>query len=159
MKNPRQSARHLFFALAMLGLVSPQIACRHERSASELQSISEALQRQADRWDQDIILKNLPAIASNMSEDFRHISHKGVLSGKATFLRGIVSNDLVINPYTVEDLDIRIYENCALLCGRTRMTGSYRGSPFRSHYRYVDTYILKGGQWKVCNVQITAMPD
>lgn len=143
----------------MLSLIPTQISCRHGVSPSEALSVSTLLKHQADRWDQDIILKNRPAISDNMSEDFRHISNKGVISDKAAFLKGIVSADLVINPYTVEDLDIRIYGTCALICGRTRMTGSYKGSPFRSHYRYVDTYVLKDGRWKVCNVQITAMPD
>jgi len=143
----------------MLSLIPAQISCRHGVSPSEALSVAALLKHQADRWDQDIILKNRPAISDNMSDDFRHISNKGVISDKAAFLQGIVSADLVINPYTVEDLDIRIYGTCALICGRTNMTGSYKGAPFRSHYRYVDTYVLKDGRWKVCNVQITAMPD
>ena len=43
----------------------------------------------------------------------------------------------------------------ALLSGRTDMTGSYQGRPFRSHYRYIDVYVRKGGEWKIVSVQIT----
>ncbi len=155
-------ARHLLtplvFAAALLG-VSFQVSCAHDRATPGPEATAALLKRQADRWDQDIIRKDAPAIAANMSEDFRHISHRGSMSDRATFLRDILSPDLVIHPYAVEDLDIRVYGSCALLCGRTRMTGSYQGRPFKSHYRYVDTYVLSQGQWRVCNVQITALPD
>ena len=57
--------------------------------------------------------------------------------------------DLVIHPYGVEDFDVRVYGDCALLCGRTRMTGVYQGKPFQSHYRYVDTYVRQDGKWVV----------
>ncbi|MBK9796851.1 MAG: nuclear transport factor 2 family protein [Holophagaceae bacterium] len=156
-------SRHLLlslaFAAAPLGMVALQISCARERSAPGPEATAALLKRQADRWDQDIIRKDAPAIARNMSDDFRHISHRGSLSDRETFLRDILSPDLVIHPYAVEDLDIRVYGTCALLSGRTRMTGSYQGKPFKSHYRYVDTYVLSEGQWRVCNVQITALPE
>jgi len=117
------------------------------------------LKAQAESWDQAIIRKDAKAIAENMSADFRHISKNGEVSGRAAFLTDILSPDLVIQPYAVEDFDVRVYGDCALLCGRTRMTGTYKGAPFRSHYRYVDTYTRAGGRWTVCNVQITGMAD
>jgi hypothetical protein len=39
------------------------------------------------------------------------------------------------------------------------MTGSYDGKPFGSHYRYVDVYVRKEGQWRVANVQITPVQE
>ena len=145
--------------VTLLAFTWLHVSCRHEQTGTELKTVAALLKQQADHWDQDIIKKDLPAIAKNMSDDFRHISNKGSISDKETFLQEIVSSDLVIHPYTVEDFDIRIYGNCALLCGRTRMTGLYKGKPFQSHYRYVDTYIRTNGQWKVCNVQISNIPD
>ena len=39
------------------------------------------------------------------------------------------------------------------------MTGSYAGKPFRSHYRYVDTYVRRDGRWRIVGVQISRIPD
>lgn len=114
---------------------------------------------QADDWDRAIVRKDLPAIAANMSDDFRQIRRDGSVVDRKTFLADIVSPDLVIDPYVVEDLDVRLYGTVALLCGRTRMTGTYAGKPFRSHYRYVDTYVLRDGRWAVCGVQITSIAE
>ena len=119
----------------------------------------EELARQADAWDKAIIRKDRAAIADNMAEDFRQISARGDVAGKAAFLDAITSSKLVINPYGVEDMDIRFYGDVALVSGRTRMTGSYDGKPFGSHYRYVDVYVRKEGKWRVASVQITPVQE
>jgi len=123
-------------------------------------SPSEELARQADAWDKAIIRKDRAAIAENMAEDFRQISARGDVAGKAAFLDAITSPKLLINPYGVEDMDIRFYGNdVALVSGRTRMTGSYDGKPFDSHYRYIDVYVRKEGKWRVSSVQITPVQE
>ncbi|WP_342114325.1 nuclear transport factor 2 family protein [Pseudoduganella sp. OTU4001] len=122
-------------------------------------SPAEKLAQQADAWDKAIINKDRAAIAANMAEDFRQISGTGGVAGKAAFLEFITSPKLVIHPYGVEDLDVRFYGEVALVSGRTRMTGSYDGKPFSSHYRYVDVYVRKDGQWRVASVQITPVQE
>lgn len=120
------------------------------------------LTRQADRWDKDIVRKDALAIAANMAEDFRQIASDGSVADKAGFLRDITSADLAIDPYTVEDLDVRIYGaagDVALLSGRTRMTGRYQGEPFATHYRYIDTYVRRDGRWQVVSVQTTKVRE
>ncbi len=121
-----------------------------------------ALVHQADQWDKDIVRKDAAAIAANMAEDFRQIASDGSVADKAAFLRDITSSDLVIDPYTVEDFDVRIYgdeADVALLCGRTRMTGRYKEEPFTTHYRYIDTYVRRGGRWQVVSVQTTKLRE
>jgi len=76
---------------------------------------------------------------------------------RASFVEGLVSPDLVIDPYTVEDFDVRVYGDTALLSGHTRMTGRYQGQAFKSHYRYIDIYVRRDGAWKIVSVQITRM--
>jgi len=146
-------------AVALLALVVPSLGCASQKQVESEASIIAILKGKSDSWDQAILRKDLKAIADNMAQDFRHIGMSGELSDRAVFLKEIVSPDLVINPYTVEDLDIRVYGECALLCGRTKMTGTYKGKPFESHYRYIDTYRRVGGEWKVCSVQTTGMRE
>jgi ketosteroid isomerase-like protein len=151
----RTSALPLLSLIALLAVGST--SCAGLRG--NVDGDAEALRQQADAWDRAIIAKDLDAVDANMSEDFRHIGRHGEIADKPAFLADIMSPDLVIDPYAVEDFDLRIYGDCALLCGRTRMTGSYQGERFQSHYRYVDTYVRTDGRWRVCNVQISAIPE
>ncbi|MFO1340532.1 MAG: nuclear transport factor 2 family protein [Burkholderiaceae bacterium] len=114
-----------------------------------------SLTAQADAWDAAIVRKDRAAVEANMADDFRQIDGDGDVEDKASFLEGILSPKLVIHPYTVEDFDVRLYGDVALLSGRTRITGAYDGKPWSSHYRYVDVYARRNGRWQVVNVQIS----
>ncbi len=113
------------------------------------------LKRQADLWDQAIIRKDRGAIEAKMADDFRQIDGSGNVETKATFVAGLMAPELAIDPYTVEDFEAHLYGDVALLSGRTRMTGQYAGKPFASHYRYIDVYVRRNGEWKIVSVQIS----
>ncbi len=117
------------------------------------------LKAQADAWDRAIVSKDRAAIESNMAGDFRQIDGRGHVETKASFVEGLMSPDLVLDPYTVEDFEVRAYGDTALLSGRTRMTGSYEGQAFKTHYRYIDIYVKRRGAWKIVSVQISRIPE
>lgn len=116
------------------------------------------LTRLSNEWDKAIWLKNERAIADNMAEDFRQIDGYGNLETKQSFVAGIVDPKLTINPYTVEEFDVRLYGDTALLSGRSHLTGTYDGKTFESNYRYIDIYVRRGGSWKIVSVQVTKFP-
>ncbi|MBW8843611.1 MAG: nuclear transport factor 2 family protein [Burkholderiales bacterium] len=117
------------------------------------------LKAQADAWDRAIVKKDRAAIEANMAEDFRQIDGRGNVEIKASFVASLMSPDLVIDPYTVEDFEVRVYGDTALLSGRTRMTGRYQGEAFTSHYRYIDIYVRRDGTWQIVSVQISRIPE
>jgi ketosteroid isomerase-like protein len=121
-------------------------------------TITELLTAQAHRWDEAIVRKDRAAIEANMAEDFRQIDGAGNVETKQSFVDDLMSPDLVIEPYKVEDFDVRLYGDVALLAGRTRMTGRYQGKTFSSHYRYIDIYVKRGGAWQIVSVQISKIP-
>lgn len=112
----------------------------------------------SNAWDQAIVAKKEAAVAGNMAEDFRIIDGYGNVDGKRKFVEDILDAKLTIDPYTVEEFEVRLYGDTALLSGRTHMTGKYDGKPFDSNYRYIDIYVRRGGEWKIVSVQITRFP-
>lgn len=116
------------------------------------------LTRLSDAWDKAIVRKDEKAIADNMAEDFRQIDPAANLETKKSFVAGILDPKLTIDPYTVEEFEVRLYGDTALLSGRTHMTGKYDGKVFESNYRYIDIYVRRDGAWKIVSVQITRIP-
>jgi ketosteroid isomerase-like protein len=142
--------RSLVASLSLLAALT--VGCAAKAPAPDPAADRAQLVRQADAWDQAIVRKDVAAISANMSEDFRQVRSNGDVAD-------IVSPDLTIEPYTVDDLDVRLYGDVALLSGHTRMKGSYQGSPFATHYRYIDVYVRLEGSWQVASVQITTIPE
>lgn len=161
MSQPTPIRRTLSLTALLLVLAASTGACSTSPGVSNAgePDLVAALSRQAQAWDEAIVRKDRAAIAANMSDDFRQIRSNGTVVDRDVFLRDITSAEIVIDPYTVEDFDVRIYGDVALLCGRTRMTGRYSGEPFTTHYRYIDIYVRRDGRWKVCSVQTTAIPE
>src|SRR5690349_17376649 len=148
--------RSTLLVLAALAVASMSAAFAPRVSDGDAATIA-ALTRQADAWDKAIVAKNRPAIEGNMAPDFRGIDGAGTVENKTVFVEGLMDPKLTIDPYTVEDFDVRLLGDTALLSGRTRMTGRFDGKPFTSHYRYIDIYVKRGGAWKIVSVQITRM--
>ncbi len=142
--------------VSLAGCGSTVVSQHGSRSAETVQQLA----RQADAWDQAIVRKDLAAIESNMADDFRQIAGNGGIQSRDAFIAGLMSPKLTLHPYTVEEFEIRQYGNVALLSGRTRMTGTYDGQAFASHYRYIDVYVRsQDGAWKITSVQITYLPN
>ena len=117
------------------------------------------LTAQADRWDKAIVSKDQAAIEANMADDFRHIDGAGNVETKASFVQDLLAPELKIEPYSIEEFEVRLYGDVALLSGRTRLNGTYAGKPFSSHYRYIDVYVKRGRTWKVVSVQLSKLPQ
>ena len=128
-----------------------------EFSSSRAADVAE-LTRLSDAWDKAIVAKDGAKVAANMGVDFRIIDGEGNIEDKQKFIAGILDPKLTIDPYTVEDFEVRHYGDVALLSGRTRMTGSFDGKRFDSNYRYIDIYVRRGGTWQIVSVQITRLP-
>jgi len=142
----------LWAAPLLLALLSPSAA-----PAGKADDVA-TLTGLSNAWDQAIVRKDEKTIADNMAEDFRQIDGYGNLETKQSFVKGIVDPQLTINPYTVEEFDVRLYGDTALLSGRSRLTGTYAGKAFESNYRYIDIYVRRNGAWKIVSVQITKFP-
>jgi ketosteroid isomerase-like protein len=143
-----------FFALLLVTLLA---ACAAPAPLDE-RAETARLAAQAARWDEAIVRKDRAAIEANMADDFRQIDGAGDVESRQSFLDGLLSPDLQIDPYTVEDFEVRLYGDVALLSGRTRMTGRYQGRAFKTHYRYIDIYVRRAGTWKIVSVQISKIP-
>jgi ketosteroid isomerase-like protein len=140
-----------WLALALAATVS---AAAPTAAGGDSASVAK-LTRLSDDWDKAIISKDRAAIADNMAEDFRQIASDASVQNKAAFVADLVAPDFGIDPYNVEDFDVRVYGDVALLSGTIRMTGHSEGKPFASHFRYIDIYVHKGERWKIVSVQIS----
>ncbi len=155
--------RGLAASLVMLTLSGSHLVAADSAGGAKAASASEhadvaKLTQLSNDWDKAIVAKDRKAVADNMGEDFRIIDGNGTVDGKAKFVADILDAKLTIDPYTVEDFEVRLYGDMALLSGRTHMTGKYDGKAFDSNYRYIDIYARRGGAWKIVSVQITKFP-
>lgn len=116
------------------------------------------LAAQADAWDKAIVAKDRAGIEANMWPDFRQIRGGGHVADRAEFIKDVLDPGFSMDPYVVEDFEIRLFGDTALLYGRIRMSGKDGADRWNAHFRYIDTYVRRDGHWKVVSVQVTPIP-
>ncbi len=144
--------------LAAVVALAALVACASAPHPAPTSDATAELTARSAAWDSAIVRKDRAAIEANMADDFRQIDGSGKLETKKSFVEGVVDPELTIQPYTVEDFEIRRYGNVALLSGRTEMHGTYGKDSFTSHYRYIDIYVLGDAGWRIVSVQISKIP-
>lgn len=65
--------------------------------------------------------------------------------------------DRQIVSMTVDDLDVRPLGAVAIVTGRTRATGSYRGEEASVALRFIDVFHFRDGRWNVVASQGTTI--
>ena len=101
-------------------------------TVARAEDASAELKRLSDAWDKAIVAKDADAVAGNMADDFRIIHSNGSVGDKAAFLKDILSPTSTIDPYTVEDFDVRQYGDVALLSGTTTLSELLHAAEFAS---------------------------
>jgi ketosteroid isomerase-like protein len=153
----RQTLGRIVALATPLALSACAAPARHDlrMNSPEARQLVARLSAQAHQWNQAIVRKDRAAIDANMAEDFRQIDGAGNVETRQSFVDELMSPALQIAPYFVEDFDVRLYGDVALLSGRTRMTGHYDGKAFSSHDRCIDVYVRRGTDWQIVSVQIS----
>ena len=89
------------------------------------------------------------------SDDHTFITPRGMLLTRAQMLKGI-ANGAFGNEYReVDDLNIRVYRDAAVVTGRTRLTRQEGGKDYSDTYRFTRVYVRQQGGWHAVAWQAT----
>lgn len=103
-----------------------------------------------------LISGDVPALQRILTEDFILID---VMSGseltKAEFLAFMGSGQLKFESIAPADNRVRVYDNTAIITGRTQMGGRMGTAPFSASSRYTHVYVMQEGEWRLATAQGT----
>jgi ketosteroid isomerase-like protein len=112
------------------------------------------LKKLEDQRIQAGVRKDTDTIAAATADDYVQIDLEGNAFGKAEAMRRIRSSRIQLKSNTIDDLNIRIYGNTAVVTGRSTAKGTIDGNDF-PRVRYSRVYVKRDGQWKVVLFQLT----
>jgi ketosteroid isomerase-like protein len=100
-------------------------------------------------WNQAYKVGDSKALSSLLDDSLVLIEDDGSLKDKAQFLasiKGPTANEEQVAP---ESLNVYIHGQTAIATGVFAAKGTHNGKPYVHRERFVDTWILKNGNW-VC---------
>jgi ketosteroid isomerase-like protein len=109
-------------------------------------------------WDQAIVSNDADAIGRFMAEDWVIVSETGATK-KEDFLAVVASGDLTHETFKGEIISVRQFGDAAVLTGRVRNNGEYRGRPFSSDEWTTDVFVKRNGTWLCVHSHITTVKE
>lgn len=109
-------------------------------------------------WERAVISNEAEAIGRFMTDDWVIVSDRGVTK-KADFLAVVASGDLTHETFEGEIISARQYREAAVLTGRVRNNGHYKGQPFSSDEWTTDVFVKRDGTWLCVHSHITTVNE
>lgn len=109
-------------------------------------------------WDQALVSNDAEAIGRFMADDWVIVSERGVTT-KERFLAVVASGDLTHETFKGEIISVRQYGDAAVLMGRVRNNGHYKGQPFSADEWTTDVFVKRNGTWLCVHSHITTVKE
>jgi len=81
------------------------------------------------------------------------------MAAPGAYWAALASRELVISDYSVDDVEVKIYEATAAVTGVVESSGSRKGVPFTSRIRFTNVWVRQGDTWLRAAFHDSPMPD
>jgi ketosteroid isomerase-like protein len=93
------------------------------------------------------------------ADDLSFISPRGIFSNKIQVLAFLNSGDINYEFYDSDDIDVRIYEDTAVVTSRLTRKGRVKDQDISGKFRYTRVYVKRQEKWQVVAVQATRIVE
>jgi len=143
----RASLSFTFTALLLL------TACAQLNSASP-----ESVEQVERRRFAAMAAQDIATLEPMLAEELRYVHSNGQLESKAQFLETIRSGRLRYLAIAVQELDVRSYEEIAVVSGLLTAEAQAGDQPVALTLRFTDVYVNRDGRWQLVAWQSARLP-
>jgi ketosteroid isomerase-like protein len=117
--------------------------------------IRKEIERVSAEWEEAMIANDAKAIGRYMADEWVIVGDTGV-STKDDYLTVVASGDLTHERFKSEIVSVKQYGDTAVVTGRMRNNGNWRGHAFSADEWTTDVFVKNAGRWLCVHSQITA---
>lgn len=101
------------------------------------------------------LVNDIPTLDRLWADDHTFTSPLGVVQTKAERTAEIRSGARKLDSFEIDDVQVRVYDDTAVVTSRGTLKGRLRGSDFSIQARGIDVYVKKQGRWQLVAAQAT----
>ena len=122
-----------------------------ERNDTRIETEQE-LRQMNEEWVKALVQADAVTLNRIMAEDF-FFAYPMEGDDRATFINDVVSGAVKVEHIARENVSVRIWGNTAVLTAKDSSKWFYNGRDFSGHYKIVNVYSQRDGQWHLVSVQ------
>ena len=150
MKNRFAIALSILGLTFAIGLWSANVSV-----ASSSDKIREEIRALETARNEAIVHGDAAALERMTSDDYTFITLRGELRTKAEIVKGFSTGAFKYGSREISDLNIRVYEDTAVVTGRSSQKGAENGKDYSGDYRFTRVYVKQNGRWQTVALQAT----
>ena len=132
-------------AIVLALAIAPALSAQNDSEAAARTKVI-ALEK---AWNQAYKMGDTKALGSLLDDSLVLIEDDGSLKTKAEFLASVKSTTANEEQVAPESMTVHVHGQTAIAVGVFAAKGSRNGKPYVRRERFVDTWIMKNGNW-VC---------
>jgi ketosteroid isomerase-like protein len=109
--------------------------------------------------DEAYVRGDTVAMKRIFADDLSFTSPRGLVSNKMQALAFLESGDIKYESYESDDINVRLYEDTAVVTGRLTRKGRVKEQDISGQFRYTRVYLKRQGQWQLVAVQVTTIAE
>jgi ketosteroid isomerase-like protein len=114
------------------------------------QSATDAVAAVEQRRIDALIASDINALEEIIDEHCTHVESNGTSRTKAAFLEDVAKREFSFDLFEIEENQIRIFGDTAVVAGTYHNVVRVRGNPHPvKHARHLRVYVNRGGSWKL----------
>jgi hypothetical protein len=118
-------------------------------------SAAEEIRLLEEDRNQAILRGDAAALERMTSDDYTFVTLRGEMVTKAEIVRNFRSGAAKYQSREISDLNIRVYDNSAVVTGRAIQKGMENGKDYSGDYWFTRVYVKQGGHWISVALQTT----
>lgn len=108
-------------------------------------------------WGDAFERRDMAALDRLMADEYVLTDPLGHVRNKTETLAAIETNDVDFESAQSDDVNVTIYDDTAVVTGRSTFRGRYKGWSMSGCYQYTDVLVKRNGSWKAVGSHITAL--
>ena len=108
-------------------------------------------------WGVAFERKDLAMLDRLMADEYILTDPLGNVRSKAESLSALETNEVNFESTESDDVKVRINGDTAVVTGRSRFRGRYKGWSMTGQYQYTDVLVKRRGVWQAVGSHITAL--
>jgi len=130
---------------AVLLIASIAVSVRGQSGANDDAGRIQALEL---AWNHALEGKDTKALDMLLGSNLMSVDIDGSISNKSEFLASIKAPDYQPSQAVIEQSNVQMYGDAAVVVGVFRVKGMEKGKPYVHRERFVDTWIKSNGTWQ-----------
>lgn len=95
-------------------------------------------------------------LGNTLADDFIGIGPLGFLLTRPEWIARHQSGDLQYKAFNLDDINVRLYNDTAILIGHQTQDATYRGNSMPAQFRMTLVFV-KRDQWQLANLQLSSI--